>query len=141
MLQLGSVLLSTSTDVPVSVLTSERRDTWANARDKLRSLDPANAESLNVVETALFCVSFEDGYSHDLEVLARACLHGNGRNKWFDKPFNLVVFQNGRVGVNGEVSPCCDVSGAYCESAHKCCAWARLCVSRNPSARLQRRDA
>lgn len=75
------------------------------ARDELRTLDPSNAESLQTVESALFVVSFEDGVSNDLEVLARACLHGSGRNKWFDKPFNLVVFKNGRVGVNGEVRP------------------------------------
>jgi hypothetical protein len=55
------------------------------------------------VETALFVVALEKGTSHAWEDLARASLYGNGRNKWFDKPFNFVVFENGRMGINGEV--------------------------------------
>lgn len=86
----------------VSVLTSERRDNWAKSRDALRALDPCNVESLRVVETSLFVVAFDRGCTHDIEEMARLSLHGNGRNKWFDKPFNLIVFDNARVGVNGE---------------------------------------
>jgi len=98
----ASVILSTPHDQPVSVLTSERRDAWARARDHMRALDPCNADSLRVIESALFVVALEAGGTHDLEQLARACLHGNGRNKWFDKPFTLIIFDNGRVGTNGE---------------------------------------
>jgi hypothetical protein len=138
----ASSLLTPPSDAPVSVLTSERRDVWAKvractsvcalpesptvgfvqARDQLRALDPMNAESLKTIESALFLVAFEPGHSNELEVLAQACLHGGtGRNKWFDKPFNLIVFENGRVGVNGEVCVCgpCDVS-CYASSQRWC---------------------
>lgn len=29
-----------------------------------------------------------------------------GHNRWFDKPFTLIVESNGRAGANGEHSPC-----------------------------------
>merc|ERR1719502_2490630 len=61
-----------------------------------------NVESLEVIQTALFAVSLDEGRPTDLEEVARACLHGDGRNKWFDKPFNLIIFANGRGGINGE---------------------------------------
>jgi hypothetical protein len=32
------------------------------------------------------------------------CNAGNGRNKWFDKPMNQIVFENGRSGLNGNHS-------------------------------------
>ena len=73
------------------------------ARNYLKALDPKNAASLDIIESALFVISLDDETSHDIETLARATLHGNGHNKWFDKPMNLVVFKNGRAGLNGEV--------------------------------------
>lgn len=90
------------TDTALSVLTSENRTSWAKARNYLKALDPKNAASLDIIESALFVISLDDETSHDIETLARATLHGNGHNKWFDKPMNLVVFKNGRAGLNGE---------------------------------------
>jgi hypothetical protein len=34
--------------------------------------------------------------------VAKALLHGNGSNRWFDKSMTLVVFANGKSGVNCE---------------------------------------
>ena len=36
--------------------------------------------------------------------VANALIHGNGSNRWFDKSFNLVVFANGKAGLNVEHS-------------------------------------
>ncbi len=58
---------------------------------------------MRTIETALFCVSLDNERSHDIEDLARATLHGDGRNKWFDKPMNIIVFENSRCALNGEV--------------------------------------
>lgn len=35
---------------------------------------------------------------------ANETLHGNGRNIFFDKPFNQIIYANAKGGVNGEVS-------------------------------------
>lgn len=34
--------------------------------------------------------------------MARELLHGKGNDRWFDKSYNLIVFANGRAGVNCE---------------------------------------
>jgi hypothetical protein len=86
----------------VSVLTSENRDTWAAEREHLIGVDPKNAASVDAIEHALFAVSLRSEMPRNTEEVANEALIGDGRNTWFDKPFNLVVFANGRGGVNGE---------------------------------------
>ncbi|RLN47323.1 hypothetical protein BBJ28_00002320 [Nothophytophthora sp. Chile5] len=34
--------------------------------------------------------------------IARNCLLGDGRNRWFDKPFTLIIHENARGGLNGQ---------------------------------------
>ena len=89
---------------PLSVLTSLPRDEWAAQRSLLLA-DPTNAASLRLVESALFCVTFESGAPATKEECAQTILCGTGRNKWFDKSFTVVVFENGRGGLNAEHTP------------------------------------
>jgi carnitine O-acetyltransferase len=37
-----------------------------------------------------------------MEQIARNSLLGDGRNRWYDKPLNLIVHENARVGMNGQ---------------------------------------
>lgn len=39
-----------------------------------------------------------------LDYWAHSLLHGTGCDRWFDKSFNLIVFKNGRFGINAEHS-------------------------------------
>ena len=55
------------------------------------------------VESALFCIAFEKGAPANKEEAAQQCLCGAGRNKWFDKSFTVVIFENGRGGLNSMV--------------------------------------
>lgn len=64
-----------------------------------------NAKSLQMVETALFCMSFDRGRPDSKEESARLSHGGEGRNKWFDKSLTSVIFENGRVGLNAEHTP------------------------------------
>ena len=97
-------LLEKSDNEPLSVLTSLPRDEWAAQRTSLLA-DPSNAEALQAVESALFCISFETGAPTTKQEAAEACLCGAGRNKWFDKSFTVVIFENGRGGLNAEHTP------------------------------------
>jgi carnitine O-palmitoyltransferase 2 len=73
----------------IPTLTAADRDTWATLRQDL-SRHPTNAESLALIDSALFVVcldSEEDVKSiHNTHApsIARA-LHNRGRNRWFDK--------------------------------------------------------
>ena len=41
---------------------------------------------------------------HEKNELACSLLHGDGSNRWFDKSLTMVVFKNGKCGVNCEHS-------------------------------------
>ncbi|ONI78063.1 carnitine O-acetyltransferase [Actinosynnema sp. ALI-1.44] len=87
---------------PVGHLTTKARAAWAASREALIAEDPANAEALDVVETALFCVSLESDAPADKLAACDALLHGDSANRWFDKAVTFVVFADGQAGINVE---------------------------------------
>lgn len=70
-------------------LTSENRDVWADVRAKLESL--GNKDALNAIDSALYCISLDDLESNDPDVLSANFLHGNSKNRWFDKNHQLII--------------------------------------------------
>jgi hypothetical protein len=91
----------------VSLLTAEDRGRWAAAYEHLVSLDATNKASLEAIEQALFVFVLERDSRPGLEERAQSALLGTDtdcRNRWFDKPFNMVVYPDGRSAVNGEHS-------------------------------------
>jgi len=87
---------------PLSKLTGGNRTKWAKARAHLKELDPQNEKSLEIVERAIFHISLDMSSPESLADRAKIALHGDGTNKWFDKPLTLVQFKNGKGGSNGE---------------------------------------
>ncbi|TYZ57119.1 hypothetical protein PybrP1_007896 [[Pythium] brassicae (nom. inval.)] len=95
----------------VGVLTTEHRATWAKLRQQLLV---HNAESLAVVDRALFLVCLDNTAPPDAAAFAATALHGtygivNGvqvgtcMNRWYDK-LQIIVCENGVAGVNFEHS-------------------------------------
>ena len=103
---LGAVLAATATDArpgtSVGHLTTQAREDWATSRQALLAADPGNRAALDVVETALFCVCLEDAVPQDTHEACDLLLHGDSRNRWFDKALSFVVFADGRAGLNAE---------------------------------------
>ena len=58
-----------------------------------------HARTVEAVEKALFTVSLNAAEPGSTEELTK-CMHagGDGRDVWFDKSFNLMVYANGRAG-------------------------------------------
>ncbi|XP_068578347.1 carnitine O-palmitoyltransferase 2, mitochondrial-like [Cebidichthys violaceus] len=83
---------------PLGVLTSENRDVWAGLRDKL--IAAGNAEDLQVVDSALFCLSLDDESMRDQIHLSHNMLHGDGCNRWFDKSFTVILTKDGQAGIS-----------------------------------------
>ncbi len=81
----------------VGALTSDERSAWNLNRSKWFS-SGLNKSSLAAIESALFVLCLDDAVP-DLSVSAFV---GDGRNRWFDKSFNYIVWKNGRVGLNCE---------------------------------------
>jgi len=88
----------------LGALTAANRNKWAEWRTDLFLRDRANRASLRTIETAVFvlCLDTEAMPYDKLAHTGRQLLHGTGRNRWFDKSFNLVVSSDGNAGVNGE---------------------------------------
>jgi len=86
------------------ILTTLNRDEWADMREALLAVDPKNKVSLDKIETSLFVLCLDDSSPNTLDDRFRDILHGNGKNRWFDKSIQFIVGRNGKFGVNGEHS-------------------------------------
>ncbi|XP_056234137.1 carnitine O-palmitoyltransferase 2, mitochondrial [Seriola aureovittata] len=87
---------------PLGALTSENRDVWAGLRDKL--LAAGNAENLQIVDSALFCLSLDDESMQDHIHISHNMLHGDGCNRWYDKSFSVIIAKDGQAAINFEHS-------------------------------------
>jgi carnitine O-acetyltransferase len=96
-------MAGTDKDIPVGVLTSENRDNWAKTRELLLE-DRFNRESLDIIEKAAFVVCLDDSSPVTRHDFSRHLWHGDGRNRFFDKSIQFIVFDNGRAGFLGEHS-------------------------------------
>lgn len=107
---------------PIGALTSDNRDVWTSAREKLIAASPdgLNAQSLEDIESALIIVCLDDTKPVTREQISWACWTGDGRNRFYDKHQRqsrqwvrsgviahyllVLVFDNGRSGFLGEHS-------------------------------------
>ncbi|XP_065917320.1 carnitine O-acetyltransferase-like isoform X2 [Dysidea avara] len=126
--QLHSIVNSTPVraQYPLGVLTSEHRDTWYQARERLLT-DPVNSNSLDVIERAQFIISLDSAHPgidphspttvDEMSIMSGRCLHGNGSahdscNRWFDHALQLFVAPDGGNGSNIEHSAADGVASA-----------------------------
>ncbi|POS82940.1 acyltransferase ChoActase/COT/CPT [Erysiphe pulchra] len=98
-------IYETAERVPaVGALTSENRDIWTDVRKKLLDVHPSNATALGKIESASFVVCLDDARPVTLEERAHQYWHGDGCNRWFDKPLQFIINDNGTSGFIGEHS-------------------------------------
>jgi len=88
----------------VGALTSQNRDIWYAARETLLAAHPSNATSLETIQAAAFIVCLDDASPVTLEERAHQYWHGDGQNRWYDKPLEFIVNENGTSGFLGEHS-------------------------------------
>ncbi|KAI9478378.1 MAG: acyltransferase ChoActase/COT/CPT [Benjaminiella poitrasii] len=114
--------------IPVGVLTAWNRDKWTDARDALLAANPINKQVIEKIETASFVVCLDDLAPKTRDELCRACWHGDGRNRYFDKPLQFIVFENGKAGFMGEHS-CMDGTATCRLNEYVCDGLARNLVN------------
>ncbi|KAG5463454.1 MAG: hypothetical protein BJ554DRAFT_7345, partial [Olpidium bornovanus] len=99
-----------SKGVAIGSLTADNRDIWTDNRAKLINAGPKNAKLLNIIESAVFVVCLDDATPVTVDELSHACWVGDGRNRFYDKSLQFLVFDNGKAGFLGEVrilvTPC-----------------------------------
>ncbi|TKR81544.1 hypothetical protein L596_015397 [Steinernema carpocapsae] len=94
-----------SNDSCVGSLTTLERDSWAAVRNELISSSTENLRSIQAVDDALFAICLDSNTDTDPKRLVQSLLIGDeGRNRWFDKCFQLIVDGNGQATINFEHS-------------------------------------
>uniref|UniRef100_A0AAZ3REQ0 carnitine O-palmitoyltransferase n=1 Tax=Oncorhynchus tshawytscha TaxID=74940 RepID=A0AAZ3REQ0_ONCTS len=71
-----------------------------------------NKRSLDCIEKAAFFVTLDDDEqgmmgedpAASLDRYAKSLLHGKCYDRWFDKSFSVVIYKNGKIGLNAEHS-------------------------------------
>lgn len=96
--------LAGSRGAAVGALTSENRDIWTDARAVLLKAHAGNAAALETIESASFVVCLDDAAPVTLEERAHSYWHGDGQNRWYDKPLQFIINDNGTSGFMGEHS-------------------------------------
>ncbi|KAA8912938.1 hypothetical protein TRICI_003320 [Trichomonascus ciferrii] len=86
----------------VGALTSENRDKWAVFRDQL--VAAGNTDLLREIESASFVVCLDEQAPVTREERAHQYWHGDGKNRFYDKPLQFIVNENGTSGFMGEHS-------------------------------------
>ncbi|KAF9900427.1 Carnitine O-acetyltransferase mitochondrial [Linnemannia zychae] len=93
------------TSVPaVGILSTGQRDQAAKDRVTLFEAHGSNKAHMAKIESSMFVLCLDSTSPKTSEEFSRALWHGDGASRWFDKCFQLIVFANGRAGMNGEHS-------------------------------------
>ena len=79
-------------------LTTMWRPDWAELRERLIKISPLNANDIEHVDRALFCLSLENfAPGHELDA-CHELQYGEASNRWHDKSLQFIVFSNGMAG-------------------------------------------
>ncbi|KAF2670067.1 hypothetical protein BT63DRAFT_228744 [Microthyrium microscopicum] len=88
----------------VGAFTTMNRDDWADARIKLMESSPEAGQSLEDVQSSCFILCLDNETPKTLEEEAAQVWYGKGLNRFFDKPVQFTVNDNGHTGYIGEHS-------------------------------------
>lgn len=87
----------------VGILTSLNRDEYLAAYETL-SKSPVNAASFESIFASSFVICLDDNAPVTIEEKSKNCWHGDGENRFFDKPLEFFISKNGNSGFLGEHS-------------------------------------
>lgn len=102
--QFSYVYQNAENSPPIGSITSTPRDQGVPARENLLGSSKLNEASLKDIESSSFAVCLDNNTPITLEERARAYWHGDGANRWYDKPLQFIVNDNGTAGFQGEHS-------------------------------------
>lgn len=86
----------------VGVLTTMPRDTWAESRANLLQASINNRDAMTIIEDAAFALCLDENTPEEITEVSKQLLHGDGKDRFFDKSLQFIVFKNGKTGINFE---------------------------------------
>lgn len=87
----------------VGALTSLNRDEYLNAFNAMNK-SPINQASFETIFASSFVVCLDDNVPVTIEEKSKNNWHGDGQNRFFDKPLEFFISKNGNSGFLGEHS-------------------------------------
>ncbi|XP_054750038.2 carnitine O-palmitoyltransferase 1, liver isoform-like [Lytechinus pictus] len=84
-------------------LTTMKRNEWFKIRRHWFG-SGVNAQSLEIIESSVFTLSLETVSKPDMSSRGKYSMSGDGSSIWFDKCFHMLIFADGKAGVNVEHS-------------------------------------
>ncbi len=91
----------TDEEKSIAALTTLERNEWAVIR-KDYFMSGVNNRARDLVERSIFNIWIVDESPKTLTERGKWVLHGDGKSIWFDKCFNVLVFADGKCGLNCE---------------------------------------
>lgn len=86
----------------LGLLTTMLRDAWAQSRADLLQLSANNKKAMTAIEEAAFALSLDQNNPEEISEVSKQLLHGDGKDRFFDKSLQFIVFKNAKTGINFE---------------------------------------
>lgn len=101
-------LADKSTTLGIGILTSNNRDSWADAREALLEAGGIEmASALEELESGAFLLCLDEENPISRRQFSEILLYGGENsqsNRWFDKSIQIICTENGKAGLLGEHS-------------------------------------
>ncbi|MBF0194214.1 MAG: choline/carnitine O-acyltransferase [Magnetococcales bacterium] len=91
-------------EMQLAVLTAQKRDIWAKAREHVINANNQNRQILENIEKSLCTIVLDNNAPLNYCEKLKVALLGHGQDRWFDKPVQIIVAKNGSLSMNIEHS-------------------------------------
>lgn len=106
-------------------LTTLPRENWFQLREHLIGLHANNEKLLEILQSAVFCLSLDERNPPNFTEAVRLSFLDDCTDRWFDKSYSTIVYQNGMVAC------ACDHSPAEAMTLISSSVWNLLAVELN----------
>jgi len=100
--EINCILCHSENGQNIGLLTTLPRDIWANSHTDLVQLSTNNRDAMTAIEEAAFALCLDENAPKEITDISKQLLHGSGRDRFFDKSLQFIVFKNGKTGINFE---------------------------------------
>ena len=97
---------------PLGYFTADKRDRWANIRDQMEKLSQNNQRIFDAIDSAIMVICLDEDDPSKLNAsltkeqrakyVSGKYLCYNAENRWYDKPFNMIMLSDGTLGLHCE---------------------------------------
>ncbi|MCL2617385.1 MAG: choline/carnitine O-acyltransferase, partial [Defluviitaleaceae bacterium] len=100
---IARIMASNDASAPnIGTMTAAKRDHAALLYKHINGLDARNAANFGLINSAIFALCIDERGERSQDVATFEQLYGYGKNRWFEKCFQLIVGDDYSIGFNNE---------------------------------------